>query len=660
MQTRIPAVMMRGGTSKGLYFLATDLPEDTATRDAVLLAAMGSPDQRQIDGVGGADPLTSKVAIVSRSNRPGMDVDYLFAQVVVDEAKVDVTPNCGNMLAGVGPFAIEQGLVKPAGDETRVRIFMVNSEMGAEATVKTPGGQVEYEGTARIDGVPGTAAPIPISFLDTEGSACGALLPTGNVKDTIDGIGCTLIDNGMPVVVMAASDLGRTGYETKAQLDADAELKAKIEFDPPQGGADDEPGQRDKGRRAEDVPRRGPSAGWGGDDALLHPACLPFDDRRAGRRDHRHRLRPARLGGRRHCPGAARQQEDTVGRASDGRVLGRARARRHRSGAQGRAGRAAAHRAAAVRGQHPGAVPRLGGPHPARGGGMKYCQGPDPDTKRPSFAAPAGACDSHCHVFGPAAKFPFAENRTYTPPDAPFEALQKLQSVLGLERAVIVQATCHGTDNRATLDAIARSNGRYRGVAIVDDSFKANDLEELDQGGIRGIRFSFARHLAGPPDFSRVRRIADRVRPLGWHLVLYLEREDLAASAETILKFGMPVVIDHMGRAKTGDGIAHPTFRVLLDLVRNEDVWVKICGPERISTLGPPFEDAVPFAQALIEAAPDRVLWGTDWPHPNIEGTMPNDGDLMNLLALAAPDAAMRNRILVDNPARLYGFGDGQ
>ena len=288
---------------------------------------------------------------------------------------------------------------------------------------------------------------------------------------------------------------------------------------------------------------------------------------------------------------------------------------------------------------------------------MKYCQGPDPNTKTPSFVAPPGACDSHCHVFGPAAKFPFAEGRSYTPPDAPFEAFQKLQKVLGLERAVIVQATCHGTDNRAALDAIRRSEGRYRGVAIIDESFKDNDLELLDQGGIRGIRFSFARHLAGPPDFSRVRRIADRVRPLGWHLVLYLEREDLAASAETILSFGMPVVIDHMGRAKTGDGTAHPTFRVLLDLVRNETVWVKICGAERISTSGPPYRDAVPFAQALIEVAPDRVLWGTDWPHPNIDGEMPNDGELMNLLALSAPDEAVRNRILVDNPARLYGFG---
>jgi 4-oxalomesaconate tautomerase len=229
MLTRVPCVLMRGGTSKGPFFRADDLPGDIETRDRVLLAAMGSPDARQIDGVGGADPLTSKVAIVSPSARPGIDVDYLFAQVVVDQAKVDVTPKCGNMLSGVGPFAIETGMVKPAHPETRVRIFMVNSGMAAEAVVQTPNGRVEYEGGARIDGVPGTAAPIPIGFLDTEGSACGSLLPTGNVRDEIDGIPVTLIDNGMPVVLMTAESLGRTGYESKKELDADTELKARLE-----------------------------------------------------------------------------------------------------------------------------------------------------------------------------------------------------------------------------------------------------------------------------------------------------------------------------------------------------------------------------------------------------------------------------------------------
>ena len=229
MQTKVPCVMMRGGTSKGAYFLGSDLPKDTAVRDAVLLAAMGSPDPRQIDGIGGANPLTSKVAIVSPSERPEADVDYLFAQVVVDKAVVDTKPNCGNMLAGVGPFAIESGLVEAKDPETTVRIFMVNSGMFAEARIQTPGGVVTYDGDARIDGAPGTAAPIPIGFLDTAGSACGAMLPTGNVVDVIEGVDVTLIDNGMPVMVLEAAAMGRTGYETCAELEADTELKARIE-----------------------------------------------------------------------------------------------------------------------------------------------------------------------------------------------------------------------------------------------------------------------------------------------------------------------------------------------------------------------------------------------------------------------------------------------
>ena len=229
MQTKIPCVLMRGGTSKGPYFLASDLPADPALRDRVLLAAMGSPDVRQIDGVGGADPLTSKVAIVGPPTRIDCDVDYLFAQVVVDEATVDVSPNCGNMLAGIGPFAIEHGMVPAQEGETVVRIHMVNSGDRAIARVQTPQGEVEYEGSARIDGVPGTAAPILIDVEDTAGSFCGALLPTGNRTDVIDGVACTLMDNGMPVVAMRAADLGRTGYETRDELNADEELKQRIE-----------------------------------------------------------------------------------------------------------------------------------------------------------------------------------------------------------------------------------------------------------------------------------------------------------------------------------------------------------------------------------------------------------------------------------------------
>lgn len=228
-QTRIRCMMMRGGTSKGAYFLASDLPADPPARDRVLLAVMGSPDPRQIDGIGGADPLTSKVAIVSASARADADVDYLFAQVVVNEARVDLGQNCGNILAGVGPFAIERGLVEAGQGSTQVAIHMVNTRQIAVATVATPGGHVRYDGDAKIDGVPGTAAAIPLAFRDTAGSTCGALLPTGHLTDTVNGVEVTCIDNGMPLVLIRARDLARTGYETREQLDADDELKARIE-----------------------------------------------------------------------------------------------------------------------------------------------------------------------------------------------------------------------------------------------------------------------------------------------------------------------------------------------------------------------------------------------------------------------------------------------
>ncbi len=229
MQRAIPCAVMRGGTSKGLYFLASDLPADEATRNAVLLAAMGSPDDRQIDGMGGAHPLTSKVAIVSPSSRADADVDYLFVQVVVDKAEVSTAQNCGNILAGVAPFAIETGLVAMTGDTTDVRIHMVNTGAVAVARVETPNGVVNYSGDARIDGVPGTSAPIPTDFLDIAGSSCGALLPTGNAIDHVQGVDVTCIDNGMPVVVLDAADFGLSGTESPAEMEANAELKARIE-----------------------------------------------------------------------------------------------------------------------------------------------------------------------------------------------------------------------------------------------------------------------------------------------------------------------------------------------------------------------------------------------------------------------------------------------
>jgi len=220
---------MRGGTSKGGYFLKQDLPADPAARDAFLLRVMGSPDSRQIDGMGGADPLTSKVAVVSRSSREGVDVDYLFLQVFVDQALVSDQQNCGNILAGVGPFAIERGLKAVAGAETPVTIYMENTGQIAVATVKTSNGTVDYSGDARIDGVPGTAAPVPLQFLDTAGSSCGALLPSGNAVDVINGVPVTLIDNGMPCIVFKAEDVGATGYETREELDSNDALKARIE-----------------------------------------------------------------------------------------------------------------------------------------------------------------------------------------------------------------------------------------------------------------------------------------------------------------------------------------------------------------------------------------------------------------------------------------------
>jgi 4-oxalomesaconate tautomerase len=234
MQTAIACLLMRGGTSKGPFFKASDLPADLATRDRVLLAVMGSPDPRQIDGVGGAHPLTSKAAIVSTSTRPGVDLEFLFAQLQPDKDTVDTTPNCGNMLAAVVPFALETGLVRPRGQLSTFRVLTLNTDMACDITVQTPGGEVQYEGNARIDGAPGTAAPIMINFLDTAGSVCSGLLPTGHARDqvTVEGIGpinVTCIDNGMPLVLLRASDVGRTGYESVVQLNGDSVLKEKLE-----------------------------------------------------------------------------------------------------------------------------------------------------------------------------------------------------------------------------------------------------------------------------------------------------------------------------------------------------------------------------------------------------------------------------------------------
>jgi 2-pyrone-4,6-dicarboxylate lactonase len=282
---------------------------------------------------------------------------------------------------------------------------------------------------------------------------------------------------------------------------------------------------------------------------------------------------------------------------------------------------------------------------------VKTTAPPDPNTRTPRFKPPPGACDAHCHVFGPAAQFPYAPDSSYLPPDSPFEGLQALHRKLGFEKAVIVHASCHGSDMRVTLDAIKRSGGKYRGTAIIDETYGEKEFQAMHDGGIRAVRFNFVKHLGGRPDMAFFNRTIDRIRPMGWHLILHLDAEDLL----TLQDLPIPFVIDHMGRVNAADGLTQKPFQTLLSFMKNENVWVKVCGSERVSSKGPPFTDAIPFARALIEAAPDRVLWGTDWPHPNVKH-MPNDGDLVDLIPLMAPDAATQQKLLVENPARLYGF----
>jgi 2-pyrone-4,6-dicarboxylate lactonase len=287
---------------------------------------------------------------------------------------------------------------------------------------------------------------------------------------------------------------------------------------------------------------------------------------------------------------------------------------------------------------------------------LKTTAPPDPNTRKPKFRPPPLACDAHCHVFGPAAKFPYAPDAPYWPPDAPFEALQALHAKLGIERAVIVHASCHGADMRATLDAIARSAGKYRGTAIIDETYDDQAFKRMHDGGIRGVRFNFVQHLGGRPDMQFFDRTVARLRDMSWHLILHLDSSDLVEFRKKFETIPVPMVIDHMGRVRAAEGLAQVPFKVLLEFMQNENFWVKICGAERVSSKGPPFDDAVPFARALIEAAPDRILWGTDWPHPNVGKHMPNDGDLVDLFARMAPTAELQRKILVDNPARLYGF----
>jgi 2-pyrone-4,6-dicarboxylate lactonase len=273
--------------------------------------------------------------------------------------------------------------------------------------------------------------------------------------------------------------------------------------------------------------------------------------------------------------------------------------------------------------------------------------------RKPRFKLPPGACDAHNHVFGPAAKFPYASERRYTPEDAPKEALTALHALLGVERAAIVQASCHGKDNRAMLDAIADAPDKRRGVAMVDDSFTDKDYAALDRGGVRGVRFNFVRHLGGTPDMDGFHRVIDRIKGLGWHVVLHMDAPDIIPLTGMMKQLPLPFVIDHMGRVDAAAGAQQPAFRALLELAKRENCWIKVCGAERISL--PPYAAAVPIARTIVEAIPDRVLWGTDFPHPNLKHEA-DEADLVDLIPQFAVTAEAQRKLLVDNPARLCGF----
>jgi predicted TIM-barrel fold metal-dependent hydrolase len=289
---------------------------------------------------------------------------------------------------------------------------------------------------------------------------------------------------------------------------------------------------------------------------------------------------------------------------------------------------------------------------------LRTCLPPLDHPSRPRHALPAGACDSHCHVFGPADRFPYAEGRSYTPPDAGYEKLAGLHRHLGLSRAVVVQANCHGNDHSALLDTLARSEGRYRGVALLTADATEDNVRALHEGGVRGARFNFVAHLGAPPSLDTFERIVALIAPFGWHLALHVDGSALTQWMPHLAKLPVPFVVDHMGRIEARLGLDDPNFKLLLGLADMDHAWVKVSGIDRISAGRRPFAEGVPFIHALIDAMPHRTLWGTDWPHPNVAGDMPDDGEVVDALFEACPDAAVRQRVLVDNPARLFGFPD--
>ena len=281
-----------------------------------------------------------------------------------------------------------------------------------------------------------------------------------------------------------------------------------------------------------------------------------------------------------------------------------------------------------------------------------------PAPKEPAQALPPNACDAHCHVFGPAARFPFSPTSTYVPVDAPKETLFQRHRHLGFARAVVVQASCHGTDNAAMLDALRSGGEDYRGIAVVAEDVTEPELEEMHEAGVRGVRFNFVKRLGGGRPLGVYRTILDRIEPFGWHVVVYFDAEDLEDLAPFLRGIEVPVVIDHMGRAPVEQGVESRPFRLLRDLLAGDGkFWVKVSGPERLSRIGPPYADVEPVARALLRTVPERVLWGTDWPHPNMKSHMPDDGALVDWIMAVCDTPVLRRQVLVDNPARLYWSG---
>jgi 2-pyrone-4,6-dicarboxylate lactonase len=281
-----------------------------------------------------------------------------------------------------------------------------------------------------------------------------------------------------------------------------------------------------------------------------------------------------------------------------------------------------------------------------------------PNPSKPRYRPPAGAVDAHCHVFGPVDKFPYAPERKYTPCDAPKEKLFALRDFLGFDKNVIVQASCHGTDNAALVDAMVASEGRARGVAVVGEEVSESELKSLDRAGVRGVRFNFVQRLVDFTPRDVLERIAARIAPLNWHIVVYFEMPDLPELESFFTALPTVVVVDHMGRPDVKKGVDHPEFQRYLRLLdQHKNIWSKVSCPERLSLAGAPYDDVVPFARTLIERFPDRVLWGTDWPHPNMTKEAPDDGVLVDVIPKIARTPALQGSLLVDNPLRLYWTG---